>query len=50
MLTPIDTLKLLNNRPEQQVKAGEVIFQVGEPGDVMYVWASARNGRSLSRQ
>jgi CRP-like cAMP-binding protein len=36
MLTPIDTLNLLNNRPEQQVKAGEVIFQVGESGDVMY--------------
>jgi len=36
MLTPIDTIKLLNNLPEQQVKAGEVIFQVGEPGEVMY--------------
>lgn len=36
MLKAVDTLKLLNNRSEKQVKAGAIIFQADERGDVMY--------------
>ena len=36
MLKPIDTVKLFENRPELALKAGEVIFEKGTEGTVMY--------------
>jgi len=36
MLTPIDTVKLFENRPELSFKAGDVIFQAGAKETFMY--------------
>ena len=36
MLTPVETIKLLKNQPDQNFAAGEVIFKSGEKGKVMY--------------
>jgi CRP/FNR family transcriptional regulator, cyclic AMP receptor protein len=36
MLQPIETIKILQNHPDRSFKAGEVIFETGQTGDVMY--------------
>lgn len=36
MLTPDDTVRLFKSAPEQPVKAGEVIFHIGDEGMCMY--------------
>ncbi|MBS0018253.1 MAG: cyclic nucleotide-binding domain-containing protein [Arthrospira sp. PLM2.Bin9] len=36
MLEPAQTVQIFENLPEQIVSAGEVIFEEGEPGDLMY--------------
>jgi len=36
MLKPIDVILLFENHPEQLLKAGEILFREGDPGEVMY--------------
>ncbi|AMW27995.1 MULTISPECIES: cyclic nucleotide-binding domain-containing protein [Oscillatoriales] len=36
MLEPAQTVQIFENLPEQILSAGEVIFEEGEPGDLMY--------------
>ncbi len=36
MLSPIDTIKIFENHPDRVLKAGEVLFEDGTVGDVMY--------------
>lgn len=36
MLSPVETMELLKNQPDQSFAAGEVIFRAGEKGTVMY--------------
>lgn len=36
MLNPVDTIKLFQTQPVQNVAAGEVIFKKGDTGKVMY--------------
>jgi CRP/FNR family cyclic AMP-dependent transcriptional regulator len=36
MLSPVDTIKIFENHPDRSFKAGEVIFEDGTEGDVMY--------------
>jgi CRP-like cAMP-binding protein len=36
MLTPVDTIKILENHPDRTFQAGEVIFEDGTEGEVMY--------------
>ena len=36
MLSPVQTMELLKNQPEQKFAAGEVIFKAGEEGTLMY--------------
>ncbi|XDE63299.1 cyclic nucleotide-binding domain-containing protein [Arthrospira platensis BEA 1257B] len=36
MLEPAQTVQIFENLPEQILSIGEVIFEEGEPGDLMY--------------
>jgi CRP-like cAMP-binding protein len=36
MLSPVDTIKIFENHPDRSFKAGEVIFEDGTRGEVMY--------------
>jgi len=37
MLSPVDTIKILENHPDRTFPAGEVIFADGTEGELMYV-------------
>lgn len=36
MLQPLETMKIFHNQPDQSFKAGDVIFETGQKGHVMY--------------
>ena len=36
MLSPVDTIKILENHPDRTFQAGEVIFADGTEGELMY--------------
>lgn len=36
MLSPVDTIKIFENHPDRFFRAGEVIFEDGTEGEVMY--------------
>lgn len=36
IMQPIETIKILQNQPDQYFKAGDVIFETGQTGYVMY--------------